>query len=189
MLLESALTNREWTEPPRLTNNITKHIEEKPPLGLAACIPMGNESTGASLFLGILFWKCSASKIWIVALTSYSWLNSSCDLLHTQKDSICVIYYEDQTALSCFYCQANFNNNIIVSLFQGEKKNLNDKEFWQGILVFVVKWCHHKNHELLSKDLNHSCRKCTLLSKLVRLKALKRSALSFFVAWINKVKD
>ena len=25
-----------------------------------------------------------------------------------------VIYYEDQTALSCFYCQANFNNCFLV---------------------------------------------------------------------------
>ena len=39
-----------------------------------------------------------------------------------------VIYYEDQSALSCFYCQANISN-IIVSLFAGEKINLNNTAF------------------------------------------------------------
>lgn len=128
---------------------ITKHIEEKALTGLVACTPMGNESTVDSLF-----WNCSASKIWIATLTSYLWLNSCCDLSHTQKDSICVIHYEDQTALSnCFYCQANFNN--IVSLFPGEKKIFNNKEFWYGILVSTIKWCNHTNHQLLSKDLEN----------------------------------
>ena len=137
--------------------------------------------------LEIMFWNCSESKIWIVALTSYSWLNSCYDLCHTRKDSIYVIYYEDQTALSCFYCQANFNNNIIVSLFSGEKKNMNDKEFWQDILVSVVKWCHHKNHQLLSKDLNHYCRKCTLLSKLHSLiVSIEVISPKLRVAWIHE---
>ena len=31
-----------------------------------------------------------------------------------------VIYYEDQTALSCFYCQANFNDCFFVPR-RGEK--------------------------------------------------------------------
>ena len=37
-------------------------------------------------------------------------------------------YYEDQNAVSGFYCQANFSNNF-VSLFPREETNLNKKAF------------------------------------------------------------
>ena len=106
----------------------------------------------------------------------------------TQKDSICVIHYEDQTAFSnCFYCQANLNNNIIVSLFPVEKKILNNKEFWQGILVSAIKWCSHTNHKLLSKNLNHSCRKCALLSKLHSLiVSIEVISPKLLIAWIHE---
>ena len=54
-------------------------------------------------------------------------------------------YYKDQNAVGRLYFQNNFP---IVSFFPREETNLEEKAFWQSILVLVVKWRHHANSVL-----------------------------------------